>query len=93
MKLAEALRVVQAKSPPGARPLAVALAGGSATHHLKIFLDAHLRSIFPDREIAVRTGLYGDCLGNLERFRQSAVDGVAEETIARVILLELSERV
>jgi FkbH-like protein len=66
MKLAEALRVVQA-APTQARPLEIALLCGFTPLHLGTFLRAHLCKFFPGRSPNVQTGLYGDLIGNLER--------------------------
>ncbi len=77
MKFAEAIRIVQAKAPAGARPLAVALACGCTAEQLKVFLTAHLKTLFPDRGATVAAGLYGDCLGNLERLRATRAEALA----------------
>ncbi len=77
MKFAEALKAARAEPPAGARPLSVALTCGCTPETLQVFLTAHLRNAFPDRRVAVATGLYGDCVGNLDRLRRSAPDGVA----------------
>ena len=77
MKFADALQLIRAEPPAGARPLSVALACGCTPNTLQIFLTAHLRTRFPDRRVAVETGLYGDCLGNLDRLRRPGRDGVA----------------
>src|SRR4029077_12055998 len=66
MKLAEALRIVQAV-PPSAPRLQVALVCGFTPLHLETFLRAHLCKLFPERSPQVQTGLYGDLIGNLER--------------------------
>ncbi len=72
MKLTEALKITQAPPPPDARPLRVALACGFTPHPLQTFLAAHLRLLAPDRRIDVRAGVYGDCLGNLDRLAPDA---------------------
>jgi FkbH-like protein len=77
MKFAEALKLSQGKVPLGARPLQVGLCCGCTPNHLQVFLTAHLRALAPDRSVAVRAGLYGDCLGNLDRVSQATLDGVA----------------
>ncbi len=77
MKFADALHATRAEPPAGARPLSVALACGCTANTLQIFLTARLRTLFPDRRVTVETGLYGDCLGNLDRLRLPARDGVA----------------
>ena len=77
MKFAEALKAARAAPPAGARPLSIALACGCTADALQVFLTAHLRTLFPDRRVAVECGLYGDCLGNLDRLRQSPREGIA----------------
>jgi FkbH-like protein len=77
MKFAEALKIANASSPPDAQPLAIALVCGCTPHHLQIFLTAHLRQQAPARRVRVEPGLYGDCLGNLERAAGQAPDGIA----------------
>ena len=66
MKLAEALKVIQSASPDAPR-LEVALLCGFTPLHLETFLRAHLCQLFPGRSPNVRTGLYGDLIGNLQR--------------------------
>lgn len=77
MKFAEALGICQAQSPAAGRPYAVTLACGCTAHHLQIFLKAHLCQLLPERSVVVTPGLYGDCLGTLERVGQQPADGVA----------------
>lgn len=66
MKLAEALKIVQA-APPDAPPLPIALLCGFTPLHLETFLRAQLCQLFPGRSPIVQTGLYDDLIGNLER--------------------------
>ena len=66
MKLAEALKIIQA-APPDAPPLAIALLCGFAPLHLQTFLRAELCKLFPGRSPRIDTGLYGDLIGNLQR--------------------------
>src|SRR5271170_6043726 len=77
MKFAEALKASQLPFPPGARPFHVGLVCGCTANHLQVFLTAHLRALAPDRQVAVQAGVYGDCLGNLDRLTQMQVDGAA----------------
>jgi FkbH-like protein len=77
MKFAEALKLLKDEPPSDARPLTIALACGTTANTLQVFLSAHLRTLLPDRRVNVRPGLYGDCLGNLDRCRQSPLDGTA----------------
>ncbi len=66
MKLAEALKIIQSV-PPDAPPLPVALLCGFTPLHLETFLRARLCNLFPGRAPEVKTGLYGDLIGNLQR--------------------------
>ena len=77
MKFADALKVNRADAPAGARPLPIALVCGCTPNTLQIFLTAHLRTLCPDRLPTVATGLYGDCLGSLDRLRAAPLDGFA----------------
>ncbi len=71
MKLAEALKIIQA-APPDAPALAIALLCGFAPLHLQTFLHAQLCKLFPGRSPRVHTGLYGDLIGNLQRVEDVA---------------------
>jgi len=77
MKLLDALKILQETPPTGSEDLNVFLACGFTPLHLQTFLGAHLRKLFPARRISINTGLFGDCLGNLERLPQSPLDAVA----------------
>ena len=66
MKLAEALKLVQA-APTEAPRLAVALICGFTPLHLETFLRAQLCKLFLERFPEVQTGLYGDLIGSIER--------------------------
>ena len=77
MKLLEALKILQANPPAGSEDLNVFLACGFTPLHLQTFLSAHLRKLFPDHRVSHHIGLFGDCLGNLERLPKSALDAVA----------------
>jgi len=77
MKLVEALKILQIPAPPEARPLHIFLACGFTPLHLQTFLKAHLRQLCPDRRVTLQAGLYGDCLGSLERIVQTPPDAAA----------------
>ena len=81
MKLAEALKIVQSVSPQ-APPLQVALLCGFSPLHLETFLRAELCKLFPGRSPQVRTGLYDDLIGNLER---------AADVSAAVVVIEWAD--
>jgi len=78
MKLAEALKVIQS-APPQAPTIQVALLCGFNPLHLEIFLRAELSRLFPDRLPVVKTGLYGDLIGNLQRIENVLAGIVAME--------------
>jgi len=77
LKLIEALEILKKPVPEDARALRIALACGFTPLHLETFLAAHLRSMFPDRAIDIRTGLFGDLQGNLERLDPAGLDALA----------------
>ncbi|HZW29646.1 MAG TPA: HAD-IIIC family phosphatase [Isosphaeraceae bacterium] len=69
MKLIEALEILRHAPAVDAQPLGVFLACGFMPDRFQTFLAAHLRQLFPEHRVTVEVGLYGDCLGNLERLR------------------------
>ena len=77
MKLIEALKIVQSASPDGPRRLRLYLACGFSPLHLQTFLTAHLHRQMPDYGLEIRTGLFGDLTGNIERLKSSEADVLA----------------
>lgn len=77
MKLIEALKIAQRPSADAAPSLRVFLACGFTPLHLQTFLTAHLRVKRPDAQPEIRTGLFGDLAGNIERLDLSSVDVLA----------------
>jgi FkbH-like protein len=77
MKLSEALKVLQKAPTAAARSFHVFLVCGCTPLHLHTFLRAHLHLLLPDQQVALDTGLYGDCLGSLERARNASPDAIA----------------
>lgn len=77
MKLAEALRIVQATPPPDAEKFSVYLACGIFPLHLSTFLAAHLLERLISRTVEISTGLFGDLPGNLTSLRESSADAGA----------------
>jgi FkbH-like protein len=67
MKLLEALEIVNKSVAEGATVEEVSLVCGFTPLHLQTFLAAHLRAKNPANCVVVKTGLYGDLAGNLER--------------------------
>src|SRR6185503_4053253 len=77
MKLAEALRIIQAPPPPGAEKFSVYLACSIFPLHLSTFLAAHLRERLSNRVVEINTGLFGDLPGNVISLRESSADAGA----------------
>jgi FkbH-like protein len=76
VKLTEALHIRQrAAAIPGR--FSVVLACGFTPLHLETFLAAHLQLALPKRRVEVKTGLYGDLTGTLERLAETDVDAIA----------------
>lgn len=67
MQLAEALRITQEPKRADEPNLQVFLACGFTPLHLQTFLNAHLRTVFPQQRVDVETGVYGDVTGNLDK--------------------------
>lgn len=74
MKLIEALKLAQAPAPPEARPFHAYLACGFEPLHLRTFLVAQLRRRLPAHAVALESGNYGDCAGNLRRALQARAE-------------------
>lgn len=71
MNLLDALELL---NRPISKPVSIQeifLECGFTPLHLKTFLAAHLRMCFPRDRIEIKTGLYGDLIGNLERLQPS----------------------
>ena len=69
MKLVEALEISKRPVLEAASTSEMFLLCGFSPLHLQTFLEAHLRMQFPGRHFEIKTGLYGDLAGNLERFQ------------------------
>lgn len=74
--LTEALKIVYG-APQNAPPFDAALICGFTPLHLQTFLAAHLQTVLPDRRVAVKTGLYGDSIGTLERIASDPPNAAA----------------
>ncbi len=74
MKLIEAFEIIRKPVPMDAQRLSVGLVCGFTALHLKTLLTAHLRLLAPDRQIEIKTGLYGDFLGNMNRLESLDCD-------------------
>lgn len=77
MKLVEALRLAQQPIVADAATFRVFLACSFTPLHLQTFLTAFLKRQTPQHNILIQTGLYGDCLANLDRATDDHADGIA----------------
>src|SRR5215813_13759768 len=68
MKLIDALKIVSKKPRLDSQPLNAALVCGFTPLHLQTLLHAELQLHFPDRQVEIKTGLYGDIVGTLSGF-------------------------
>jgi FkbH-like protein len=80
MKLSDALEIIRKASAEPKEELAVFLVCGFTPLHVQTMLTAELQLLYPDRRIAIETGVFGDFIGNLKRFAESRA------TTAAVIL-------
>lgn len=78
MKLSAALEILQS-APQDGDPFPVALACGFTPLHVRTFLAAHLQTVLPGRHVDVKTGLYGDLAGTLERAGDADAIAIAIE--------------
>src|ERR1700730_1117924 len=85
MNLIEALEISRKPVAQDAKLLRVFLACGFTPLHLQNFLSAHLRQLFPDNRVEIKTGLFGDLAGSLERLDAKTLGGlpVAVEWVGR----------
>ena len=89
MKLIEALEILRRPVVESAPAMKVLLAAGFTPLHLQTFLAAHLRSSTPAIAPEIKTGLFGDLAGNLERLNSS--DQVAAGVDALAVPIEWSD--
>jgi len=76
MKLIEALEILRRAPSEEAGRFVVSLACSFTPLYLETMLAAQLQLRYPDRPAKVRTGLYGDLLGNLARVPESKSNAV-----------------
>jgi FkbH-like protein len=77
MNLIEALEISRKPFAQDAKLLRIFLACGFTPLHLQNFLSAYLRQQALENCIEIKTGLFGDLAGSLERLDAKALDGVA----------------
>lgn len=73
MRLGEALQIIGQTA--GERKMSVHLLCGFMPLHLETFIKAHLALRFSGASINMKTGLYGDLEGNIQRAHESGGDG------------------
>jgi FkbH-like protein len=76
MKLIEALELLKRPAADAPR-LEVFLACGFTPLHVQTFLAAHLIAAVPGKRPHIKTGLFGDLAGNLERLDPSGIEALA----------------
>jgi FkbH-like protein len=76
VNLIEALELSRKPVAVDAALLRIFLACGFTPLHLQSFLLAHLRQLFPDNRVEIKTGLYGDLPGTLERLEPASFDAL-----------------
>jgi FkbH-like protein len=74
MKLSEALDILSGVKCRTGESFTCFLATGLNPLHLNTFLAAELGSLFTEQKIEIQHGLYGDFLGNLDRFGRADTD-------------------
>jgi FkbH-like protein len=77
MKLINALEVLRCPVADTAPESNTFLACGFTPLHLQTFLSAELRALLPKHRVSVKTGLYGDLMGSIERLEPVALDSLA----------------
>jgi FkbH-like protein len=77
VNLIEALEILKQAVPDDGHSCRASLACGFAPLHLQTFLAAHLRKRLPQHRVEVKTGLFGDLAGNVERLQGSNCDLVS----------------
>jgi FkbH-like protein len=76
LNLIEALEVSRKPVAQDAKSLRFFLACGFTPLHLQNFLSAYLRQLFPENRVEIKTGLFGDLAGSLERLDAKTLDGL-----------------
>jgi len=76
VNLIEALDLTRKPVAAGAAAVRIFLACGFTPLHLQTFLHAHLRQLLPTNSIEIKTGLYGDLAGTLERLNPADLSAV-----------------
>jgi hypothetical protein len=77
VNLVEALEILKQATPEYAHPLRTFLACGFMPLHVQTFLVAHLRKGLPQERVEVKTGLFGDLAGSIERLPSAGCDILA----------------
>ena len=76
MNLLEALELSRKPPPMAPRRCESFWLADSLPLHLQTFLHAHLRQLLPTNGLEIKTGLYGDLAGTLERLNPAELSAV-----------------
>ncbi len=74
LKLVDAVRILQKPVSRDSPVLRLFLNCGFAPLHLRVFLAARMKAVFPSHRIEIDTGVYGDVVGNLQLLQRSRPD-------------------
>ena len=77
MNLLQALEILKSPQKKDATAFSAYLACGFTPLHLGTFLSAQLQRSQPARSVAIREGIFGDLLGNIERAGWMRCDALA----------------
>ena len=84
MKFLAALELIRCQVLDGATPRKLFLACGFTPVYLPVFINAELITLQPDRKNEIKSGLFGDLLGNIQR-------GQASDCEALPVIVEWSD--
>jgi FkbH-like protein len=76
MKLIDALELLRRPISDDAPDLKIFLACGFTPLHAQTFLAAQLRTLFPQHNIEIKTGIFGDLRGNIEHLVPSGFNSL-----------------
>jgi FkbH-like protein len=76
MKLIEALEILRRQADKKGPRAKIFLATGFTPLHLPTFIEAHLCAKSSALQVEIKTGLFGDLIGNIERVDPSTIDSL-----------------
>ena len=84
MNFLSALELIRCQAVESATPRRLFLACGFTPVYLPVFINAQLITLEPERKNEIKTGLFGDLLGNIQR-------GQASDCEALIVIVEWSD--